>query len=84
MIDEFARLKARLAREESIYYETLSQFGVQHSNEFPKNEVRKAAAAYQKLLARVLEYEAAQQSAEESATTALIEEIKPPDEEAIV
>jgi hypothetical protein len=65
MIDEFAKLRGRLAPEEAIHYETLAEFGVQHSNEF--NNVRKAAGAYQKLLARVREYEATQRSAEESA-----------------
>jgi hypothetical protein len=87
LIDEFAKLKARLAPEDNIYYETLSEFGVKHSNEFPKNDVRKAAAAYQKLLTRVHEYEVAQRFAEESATmidaAALADEIKLADEGAI-
>jgi phage recombination protein Bet len=84
MIGEFSKLRDRLKGEDDIYYEVLSEYGVQHSNQF--QDGRKAAQAYQKLLARVREYEAAQQPAEEPAMidpSALIEEIRPPDEEAI-
>jgi phage recombination protein Bet len=82
MINEFAKLHGRLGPEESIYYEVLSEFGVQHSNQF--QDGRKAAEAYQKLLARVREYEVAQLDEPAMIDPAvLIEEIAPPDEEAI-
>jgi len=79
MIDAFARLKARLPSED--YYDVLRASGVQHSNEF--KDPQKAAATYQKLLTRMLEYEMAK-SAEESAildVAAMAEEIRPPAEE---
>jgi hypothetical protein len=81
MLAKFAALKERLSLDEEIYYEVLAQFGVRHANEFKDKE--KAAAAYNELLNRVHRYEA---SAEESAISdaaAMIEEIAPPDQEAI-
>jgi len=56
MIEEFAKLRGRLGTDNPIYHEVLGQFGVQHSNQF--HDVKKAATAYQALLARVLEFEA--------------------------
>jgi phage recombination protein Bet len=85
MIGEFAKLRERLKGGDDIYYEVLDECGVQHSNEF--RDTRKAAEAYQRLLNRVLAFEAAQESAEESGmadTAALAEEIAPPDEEAML
>ena len=81
MIKQFAELKARLAPDEAIYYQVLSEFGVCHSNEFP--DLGKARAAYRKLLEKVRAYEAGQQ--QESAiidAAAMIEEIAPADQEA--
>ena len=56
MIKQFAELKARLAPDEAIYYQVLSEFGVCHSNEFP--DLGKARAAYRMLLEKVRAYEA--------------------------
>jgi phage recombination protein Bet len=84
MINQFAELKARLAPDEAIYYEILGQFGVKHSNEF--RDLGKARTAYRVLLEKVRKHEVAPQLAEESAiidAAAMMEEIAPPDEEAI-
>lgn len=59
MLDAFAKLHGRLGpHNDRIYGEVLAEFGVQHSNQFA--DFRQATAAYNKLLARVREYEAAQ------------------------
>jgi hypothetical protein len=58
MMDEFAKLHGRLGRDyEYLYYSTLAQFGVAHSNQFKDGD--QAFACYQQLLAKVLEIEAA-------------------------
>jgi phage recombination protein Bet len=80
MIRQFAELKARLGPEESIYYQTLSQFGVSHANQF--SDLEKARAAYRKLVEKVREHEAAQQLAEESAIIDAVNEFKLPEQEA--
>jgi phage recombination protein Bet len=84
MIAEFAKLKSRLGPDDTTYYQVLNEYGIQHCNQF--RDLGKARSAYQKLLTRVREAEAARQSAEKSAmtdTAALLEEIKLPEEEAI-
>jgi hypothetical protein len=81
MIKQFADLKARLAPDEAIYYEVLSEFGVCHANEF--KDLGKARMAYRRLLEKVREYEATQQLAEESAMIDAAAMIEEPDQEAI-
>jgi phage recombination protein Bet len=81
MIHRFGELKARLP-DEAIYYQVLSEFGAKHSNEF--RDLDKARVAYRRLLQKVREHEAAQQTEESEIidVAALAEEIKPPAEEA--
>jgi hypothetical protein len=63
MLDEFARLRSRLKPDyEHIYYETLREFHVAHSNEFKNGD--QAAACYHQLLPKVLQVEAAARGAE--------------------
>jgi hypothetical protein len=62
MIDAFAQLHGRLAPDyEHLYYSTLEEYGVQHSNEFKDGD--RAAACYGLLRARVNEVEAAAREA---------------------
>jgi phage recombination protein Bet len=79
MVNEFSRLKARLGGDDTIYYQVLGEYGVRHCNQF--REMGKARTAYNKLLARVREYETARQLAEESEIIdAAIEEVMPEEE----
>jgi hypothetical protein len=81
MTKQFAGLKSRLAPDEAIYYQVLSEFGVCHSNEF--RDLGKARAAYRELLDKVLAFEAGQQ--QQTAIidgAAMIEEIAPADQVA--
>lgn len=65
-IAAFSKLHARLPHEhEHIYQQVLNQFGVRHSNQFRDRAT--AVAAYQTLLARVLELEAGAAEAAEAA-----------------
>ena len=63
MIDQFAELKAQLARDE-VYYSILHEFGVQHANEF--RNLEKARAAYRKLQKNLRAHEAVRQRDEEA------------------
>jgi hypothetical protein len=77
MIDEFAKLHARLGtHDEHVYYSTLGEFNVRHSNEF--KDGAQAAACYQQLLAKVLEVEAAAAEADQM----LPEDFEPQEPEA--
>jgi hypothetical protein len=63
MIDAFAGLHGRLGQDyEHVYYETLKEFNVTHSNEF--KDGGRAADCYRLLLGRVIEVEAAARDAE--------------------
>ena len=69
MVEEFGKLHARLRAEHNhVYREVLSEFKVEHCNQF--QDYRTAAAAYQKLLARVLKLEDAANLSEEAAYAA--------------
>jgi phage recombination protein Bet len=82
MITVFAGLRGRLGPDhDDVYCEVLEQFGVQHSNQF--KDFRQAAAAYQQLLRRVLQIEAAlSPSSDELDAAEMLEQIRPPEEEA--
>ena len=59
----FSKLHARLPKgHDHVYQQVLNQFGVRHSNQFKDRAT--AVAAYQTLLAKVLELEAAAKPAE--------------------
>jgi phage recombination protein Bet len=63
MVDAFAELRGRLAPDyEHVYYATLKEFNVKHSNQFKDGD--QAAACYQRLLQQALEVEAATAEAE--------------------
>jgi hypothetical protein len=63
MLDAFAELRGRLGPDyEHVYYSTLAEFNVAHSNEFKDGD--RAAACYSLLLERVLQVEAAAGEAE--------------------
>jgi phage recombination protein Bet len=77
MLDEFARLRGRLGGAyQHLYGQTLSEFGVEHSNQFKGGD--QAAACYQRLLERVQQVEAAADGAEAMPP----EDFEPPEPEA--
>ena len=62
----FSKLHARLPKgHEHVYQQVLNQFGVRHSNQFKDRAT--AVAAYQTLLAKVLDLEAAAAESAEAA-----------------
>jgi phage recombination protein Bet len=79
MLDEFAKLHGRLGTDyEHVYYSTLGEFNVAHSNEFRNGD--QAAACYSLLSERVLEIEAAADQADAMPP----EDFDQPDSEAII
>jgi hypothetical protein len=82
MIEAFAALHGRLSPErDHVYVEVLSEYGVEHSNQFKQVGAERAIGAYHRLLERVRECEA-EDEASVVDTAALMEEIRPPDLEA--
>jgi hypothetical protein len=79
MVNEFAKLHGKVGADfEHLYYSTLKEFNVSHSNEF--KDVDLAEACYRRLLERVQQVEAAAREAEAMPT----EDFEPPEPEAVL